>query len=411
MTSALFIAKLKDETDFIMCQMIIYLLNSSSYVIDYCLVNNYKLQIRGFNRICLSEINNKSYDVIFCFNYNKTNFKQNIPLIWFVSKDIITFWHIGIKNLRKIDKIFLITNGIEYNINKYFLNDLFFPITIYPIIFLNEHYKKIDSDYFKILINIKSDFYNISPLIDIICVLNKFPKAKIEIVSNDKICYQVNNLTNSKYLIVDPDNIDYSSFDLVIANREAAYNAVLSSTPCILVGDYGYGGIVNEDNIESFFQSFFNGREEGYIGEQIPLIFLKEDILDIMQDPNINKKSLAVSKKLKKIQTHKNQFLISNIDSTIRKHQISQEMLSTVKLVKNIFFYSEKLNEDKWIIKDKLDKYHYSITNNENEILSSFNRPIPIERVVNKYQKSFSLEDITAFIHYLLKQKILIIYE
>lgn len=65
---------------------------------------------------------------------------------------------------------------------------------------------------------------------------------------------------------------------LVIACGENAIQAMAFSKPCIILGDYGLGGLVTTDNYDQLQSIYFNGRKGGYFREMVPINLLKIEI-------------------------------------------------------------------------------------------------------------------------------------
>lgn len=101
------------------------------------------------------------------------------------------------------------------------------------------------------------------------CVI---PDAAISIlkpVANDHITFTKNTGDYSSY---------FSGCDLLIASDRVAVSGILAGIPVIVVGRYGFGGLVTEDNFLSFIPSRFCGRPGGHCGDSIPPSLLIQEI-------------------------------------------------------------------------------------------------------------------------------------
>ncbi len=66
--------------------------------------------------------------------------------------------------------------------------------------------------------------------------------------------------------------------DLIIGAGITAYEGVLRRKPVIVVGDYGFGGLVTPDTFRKHYNNRFRGKINGARGESFSLENLEKEI-------------------------------------------------------------------------------------------------------------------------------------
>ncbi|WP_288733126.1 hypothetical protein [uncultured Parabacteroides sp.] len=74
----------------------------------------------------------------------------------------------------------------------------------------------------------------------------------------------------------------YKKAHLVVASGFDAMCAMALCKPCVILGDYGLGGVVTPDNYNNLESISFRGRKGGYWGELVPLDLLEVEIRNIL---------------------------------------------------------------------------------------------------------------------------------
>lgn len=76
------------------------------------------------------------------------------------------------------------------------------------------------------------------------------------------------------------DNVDewIKEADIVIGSGAVALAGVLNRKPVIVVGEYGFGGLLSPDNVAAHHHNNFRGRIGGMKDEYFPLSELLKDI-------------------------------------------------------------------------------------------------------------------------------------
>ena len=70
----------------------------------------------------------------------------------------------------------------------------------------------------------------------------------------------------------------YSEYQVDYISSESAYEGVLRRKPVIVVGDYGFGGLVTPDTFRKHYNNRFRGKINGARGESFSLENLEKEI-------------------------------------------------------------------------------------------------------------------------------------
>lgn len=102
--------------------------------------------------------------------------------------------------------------------------------------------------------------------------------ASLTIVSDEYLCMKqalplgVTIVSRSSWFSV------YKNAHLVVASEQDAVRAMALCKPCVVLGDYGLGGLVTQDNYGHLQSVYFRGRKGGTFGELIPPTLLESEI-------------------------------------------------------------------------------------------------------------------------------------
>lgn len=83
----------------------------------------------------------------------------------------------------------------------------------------------------------------------------------------------------------------------VVASGYDAIRALAFCKPCIVLGDYGLGGLVTLANFRHLQSVYFRGRNGGCFGEMVPTVLLEAEIRRIF-DVNQKESSLEIQKRI-----------------------------------------------------------------------------------------------------------------
>lgn len=102
--------------------------------------------------------------------------------------------------------------------------------------------------------------------------------ASLTIVSDD---YQHLKNVLSPFAKISPKSSWFSAYKkahLVVATGQDAVRAMALCKPCVVLGDYGLGGMVTPENYNHLQCIYFRGRKGGFFGEMVPLSLLESEI-------------------------------------------------------------------------------------------------------------------------------------
>lgn len=184
---------------------------------------------------------------------------------------------------------------------------------------------------------------------------------------------------------------------MIISHKNTAILATLNQIPCIVVGEYGYGGLINSINIKSLFSNSFNGRVGGYFNEQIPIKLLRSDIHYVLFNNNSQSSDNNTHNILKDLLITTSKNFLNDINDFLKSNQISIEKLSNVKFKKNSHFETLRISDEKWVIVDKCNKAFFEIENNEKTIIDNFNEAISLKNLSEIFPE-IGLEELKNFV-------------
>ena len=398
----LMLAEINNQIDYSQFNSVIDSFKKTSYHVELSLTTNYKTD---FNYIHYKDIDVSIYDIIICFKVRNLTVKhKDIPVILITDIDSEIKSFSILKHMNKFDYVFLINDGLQYPILKFYPKQLFQKICLFA---MNKsvNSKPIKNDKFKIFIDINVSDIRMSPIFDVISVVNQYYHIDVDVKSKQVI----KSFFNQKVkLIVEDSDVDFNDYDLVIANKHSAYNAILNQIPCIVVGENGYAGVIDENNLKSLFNINFNGRDGGYIAEAIPVKLMTEAIsISFRKQKPIS----DIKRMLSKLQIKELNKIINVVDHIINSSNVKKPNLLNTTLILNKAYTIVLINEHKWNIIDQFSKLVFSMGKEEYSLFSKFRKAANVSKVV---QKSIYKDDIDIpieFITELVKNKILISYE
>lgn len=389
------------------CKLVLKMLSSMGYQSDLCLIKyKHPLDFESYDVISFDCIDTLFYDIIFLFNYNNFNkFKQtNKPIIWIDNLEDQKRLMNGIRHHKLVDVIFFVDNGMHKDLLNFLPQSFFKTIILLPS--TNDfHSIKSKNKSKKILVDINADNHSNIQLYSIISALNQLSWLSIDIRTNHSFKSIVNSNIHIINKIVNNELIEYS---LVIANKMTAATAVLSGVKCIVIGEKGYGGIVNKENIEQLYNSNFNGRTGGYIGETIPLKLLIKDIVTVTKSNETKNYHNKINNILHNFQSKQTENLKTYIDAMMNNYYTQKMDIQSAVIKFNFFYQISQSNEKEWAIKDTFGKFQFNIGKNEYLLISEFKKPTQVKEAIEKLGFINNSDVAISFIKELLKNKILI---
>lgn len=262
----------------------------------------------------LKELNPHAKIILFCFKSDVINF-------WDIDIDIIDAILIGNDSRRNI--IYPWSN-VAYEIEPPYI----------PVTETANCCAKIDCDVF---VNLEEKLFHDLELLKIQKFLNKLVGYKIFVASK----YLHNDFFNPHITVVSPDSQldDYiEAAEIVIGAGYTAFKALLSDKKVIIIGERGFGSIPTVNNIEFFYNNFFQGNIGGRLDAAIPELLLENDFFN---SPKDNKNIIPVLHDL----LEKSYLKLCNIiNSVIEKERSSNN------LVFNPDYFISINGEDSWLL-------------------------------------------------------------
>jgi hypothetical protein len=218
----------------------------------------------------------------------------------------------------------------------------------------------------------------------------------------------MNLMSNTEDHIIDAD--------IILGSEWLALIGISKLKPTIIVGKFGYGGMVTPENIYEFIKNDFIGRPGGSEYEKIPISLLTQEIINVYYSRNLmatlDKNYKAIMKKFslrKKEDSLINDFRkIISLDKFV--NNINKFMKLRPKLASNIVIY--KTNSDKWIVaKILISKILATIGKKEYRIIKDLNGKKNLETIYKSNCSSLSREEFATFLKELWNEKIIFFNE
>lgn len=246
-------------------------------------------------------------------------------------------------DINKVDFIFLFENkntGIIFPFQK-----------LSKVFFMPFDFKQKNQTFSKKANNTKRIYINIDELslsetgIIIVRILNQLTSHDIILQTDNK---QLSNVLNSNITII-PQNTNIESqvhsSDIIIGSGYTSLYAIARNKPCIIIGEKGYGGLINSENIEEQYKSFFQGRIGGRHSEMLPERLIVEDIQNTIENKR-EKSCYIFSDFITEIQLH----LIKEIENIVQISKKVKSLPTETNFIFNSDFTVIKSKEKFWII-------------------------------------------------------------
>ena len=218
---------------------------------------------------------------IFLIGFINVNIPKNIQTFRIIFSSDIIYYYDEIANTTEY---FLIIKDVDTKITLPSRN--YTRIISYPIPFIDTP-PPILKTKTNILVSCQEDLFSNHSIFKLIRPFNKLHDKSIVFHTKHKnIKKSLNaNISIQQYKLQNIPKL-ISSSDVVIGSGFAIIEAIIQHKPYVIVGEYGYGGIPDDRNIYSFYESFFTGSIGGALCAPIPESLLLEDIQTIVNDSN-----------------------------------------------------------------------------------------------------------------------------
>ena len=371
MKKILFASYILNARDAYFCEYLVKFLINQKYLIK--IISN-KRYIAGISDIYEENMcqNADLYDLILAYNKQGFKFIKSYriekPIFYLCNSDDLYKEHI---ERNKYSELFLSGRPkIFIDNNCYCLLNTFFTET-----HNNEHKK----DYLVIAVNSITTIQKLTPL------LNTLFAYRIYIISiKDYISFKYIN--PNIHIVNNRNKIDdlFRDAQLIIADDQSVIRGILLKKPVLLVGQYGYGGLITNENFDLLYRYGFSGRPGGNFGEYLPYDLIT---YDIQEAHNIldNELELIRRRLIIKLEGEYSS-LIRKIDYYIelRHSKIHQYML-----VKNPIYsiISNEVSNSCYLINNITNQMLYDITAEECSYLIFFETPHHINDFKNEIYK------------------------
>ena len=112
----------------------------------------------------------------------------------------------------------------------------------------------------------------------------------------------------------------YKKAHLVVASGQDAVRALALCKPCVVMGDYGLGGLVTSENYVQLQSVCFKGRKGGSLGELVPTVLLESELRKVFAFDRQD-----ISKNIQK-----------QVLSTYGKKEFTQKIRDEIKRITNL---------------------------------------------------------------------------
>lgn len=377
---------------------------------------SYKNVKRKSERINLVES-----DLVLCYNRHafewvNQRYIEGVPIIFIVcSSDIVKEY---IQGWRKVTLILILQNDI--------LKDICYPkemvlliknlkkqriINYSPlkfektqlrrVMFVDENQEIHQNCYFSLLkvINEIPSLFSIQPVILSRVPIHKdFVNPEVHVIIYKTFAEQLDVF--HKYL---------DTCEVVIGNGSILELAIERKKYCLVLGNFGYGGVLSVKNIALQRTINYKGRLGGELGEFFPYLLVLDDLKKIFLEMNKDRRGVDKSR-LKKMVTDLHKKELKKFGQALHRVALGkQQEDESVKYVvsENLAMYEMDKNE--WCIFDKqTHKYLYHVGENERKVLDFFNTPQKISLIFEKFSNDFEEQELEAFLSQIKLEKILV---
>lgn len=331
--------------DKVFCENLIHYL--STYQLDIHFLGNKQLNINEHNFKQIKNFSKFEYDLVIAYNkigYHKIKAFFNTTPIFYICSGI-NYYNEYI-DIHKYDKQFIlgrkyfsIEDNTYYNINT----------------LCNKKYDCDSNGSIVVAVNSGQTINKLTPF------LNALVSENIYLLSVEENIRNINLNPNIRIIkSFEKSNELFSSAKIIIGEGQSAIRGILQEIPVLVLGSFGYGGIVNMDNIDSLFQNGMSGRNGGARDEYFPLELIAYDFSEA------NK---ITKKELKKIKMDVEKLILKEYDVLLENINYYSNL--KVQNKDNIQLNKNELYE---IISTSSSKIYYLRNKITNQLLYELNK-------------------------------------
>lgn len=408
---------------FLLVMNILFFTTNQTYtneIVRFLSVNNNvfpifsKENLEGVD-VFLNVLKEKSFDLV--INFSDFLFEELHPICekyqipFFQITQNIFFIQEKSKNVNFLTHFILLSN--ESNTIPNILLDENYIYTL-PLVFSQQtNFPKNGetSKNTKILIFITCQNLKFSPIYELIFFLNIIPNFSIHIVDNNLQDTFLN--TNFQVSKINNINIDelLSETDIVIGNGDTIQRGIFMEKFCIVIGEKGYGGVINSENFKYQYENNFQGRIGGNLAESTPATLLDDDLKTFLSLTEKEKKKLLQNNK-KLLTNNQNEILSSFqifLKNKITQYYLFNNRFTDINLRMSERFRLEPISNEKFVLRNSFSgKLHSYVELDEANIIKCFGKKNTVKDVMvsNGFEEE---EDMFFdFIKTLCNEKILV---
>lgn len=314
MKRLLFSAYISNINDMLFCENLIRFLSFKSYYIHIVCNKKMELSVRNVQQV--SHCRESKCELVLAYNrlgLRRTKcFLGQIPIFYFCFG--YNYYHERV-NIYEYDKLFIIgSNRVIIEDNSYSILNILF----------DEAYDNFDKNKIVVAVN------NIVTINGLLPFLNMIYTQRFDILCVNEVFRFVSCNPNIRIIKKQNDIIEsFRSASVIIGEGQSVIKGILMEKPVLVLGDYGYGGLVNMNNIDLFWKNGFLGRIGGAKGEYLPFELIQYDIVEAFKVDRME---------LKKIRVYIGNVLTENYNAfseEINRFVALYDDVNEIKLLKN----------------------------------------------------------------------------
>ena len=193
--------------------------------------------------------------------------------------------------------------------------------------FFTDNSKYIDNGSIAVAVNKASSISKLTPL------LNTMLSEDFFLLTIDEKIRDIN--LNSNIMIIRKEKISdtFKFAKIIIGEGQSAIRGIMMEKPVLVLGNFGYGGLVDNNNIDLLFNDGFFGRPGGAKDEHLPFELIEYDLNEAKKKPKAELKMLK--ERLKNLITEEYNILTEYIEYHT---SVNEQNICDIKLFKNSLY-------------------------------------------------------------------------
>lgn len=209
---------------------------------------------------------------------------------------------------------------------------------------------------------------------------------------------------------------------LWVASGRTAVKALLSGIPVIAAGNYGFGGLITEDNLPSFISSHFLGRPGGNPGDRISTVSLVQEVmyaLEIMDTAEMEYLLNISADNRRRLENYCRDTVFTLIRQLLAEKDLLGEYIDDdvlflqLKPVTSRSIYIDKREESSgliyWLRNVNTNKVLAVVGDDEMKIIFQCNGCSCVQEIAINVGEEYDREDCAAFVRSLWKLRVLVL--